>query len=215
MTDDIIDKAIEFIKLKFSGDFSGHDFHHSMRVFRTAGRLAEAEGAKLITVQLAALLHDVDDVKLSPDTSTGLLNAVSFLRENGTSEELIEEIKGIISSVSFKGKDSVTPGTIEGKCVQDADRLDAMGAIGIARTFAFGGSRGRSIYDPDIPPKIAMSAKEYYGNENSTSLNHFYEKLLLLKDMMNTETAKKIAEGRQTVMENYLTEFFAEWDGER
>jgi uncharacterized protein len=113
------------------------------------------------------------------------------------------------------GTDSAVPSTIEGKCVQDADRLDAMGAIGIARTFAYGGSRGRKIYDPEIQPLVTMSKDEYQKNQNSTSVNHFYEKLLLLKDMMNTETAKKMAEHRQVVMENYLEEFMAEWEGEK
>ncbi len=122
---------------------------------------------------------------------------------------------GHVEEVSFAGNDSVVPSTIEGKCVQDADRLDAIGAIGIVRAFAYGGSKGRKIYAPEIKPLVNMSKKEYQQNQNSTSINHFYEKLLLLKDMMNTDTAKKKAWHRQSIMESYLEEFMAEWEGER
>ena len=211
----MVESAIEYIKKMFSDDCSGHDYHHTMRVYRLAMQIAEQENADMLTVQLAALLHDVDDVKLSPETHETRKNAVGFMKNNGVDDKVIASVCKIIDEVSFAGIDSVEPSTIEGKCVQDADRLDAMGAIGIARTFAYGGSKGRKIYDPDIKPLTNMNKTDYRQNHNSTSINHFYEKLLLLKDMMNTETAKKKAEYRQAVMEDYLEEFMAEWEGER
>ena len=166
-------------------------------------------------MQLAALLHDVDDIKLSPDTYVTKKNAVDFMTINKIDGKRIEAVRKIIDEVSFAGTDSVVPDTIEGKCVQDADRLDAIGAIGIARTFAYGGSRGRKIYDPEIKSKMGMNKEEYRNNQDSTSINHFYEKLLLLKDMMNTDAAKEKAWHRQFIMESYLEEFMAEWKGER
>ena len=211
----LIENAIKYAKEIFANDYSGHDYFHTIRVYRLAMKIAEAEKADMQIVQLAALLHDVDDRKLSPETHEKKENAVKFLKSNGLDETIIAQICKIIDDVSFAGTDSVVSDTIEGKCVQDADRLDAMGAIGIARTFAYGGSKGRNIYDPDVKPLIAISKEEYHQNRCQTSINHFYEKLLLLKDMMNTETAREIAEHRQIVMEEYLAEFAAEWDGER
>ena len=211
----MIDNALEYIKEIFSGDSSGHDYYHTVRVYKIATELAKQENADVNIVQLAALLHDVDDIKLSPKTHDTKKNAVNFMTNNGVDEKVIDVVCKIIDEVSFAGTDTVVPGTIEGKCVQDADRLDAMGAIGIARVFAYGGSKGRKIYDPDIKPLTNMNKADYRQNHNSTSVNHFYEKLLLLKDMMNTETAKEMAKHRQTVMEEYLVEFLAEWEGER
>lgn len=209
------DNEMEFIKDIFSGDSSGHDYYHTIRVYKLAAKIAKQENADVKTVQLAALLHDVDDIKLSPDTYVTKKNAVDFMTINKIDGKRIEAVCKIIDEVSFAGTDSVVPDTIEGKCVQDADRLDAIGAIGIARTFAYGGSKGRRIHDPDIKPMTNMNKADYNQNHNSTSINHFYEKLLLLKDMMNTETAKKMAMHRQAVMKEYLVEFMAEWEGEK
>ena len=189
--------------------------NESMRVYRLAIQIAEQENADMLIVQLAALLHDVDDVKLSPETHETKKNAVRFMKNSGVDDKVIASVCKIIDEVSFAGIDSVVPSTIEGKCVQDADRLDAMGAIGIARAFAYGGSKGRRIHDPDIKPMTNMNKADYNQNHNSTSINHFYEKLLLLKNMMNTETAKKMAMHRQAVMEDFLEEFMAEWEGEK
>ena len=210
----IIENAIEYVKQIFANDCSGHDYHHTMRVYRLAVQIAKQENADMLIVQLAALLHDVDDAKLSPETYATKKNAIDFMESNGVDNKMIEIVCKIIAEVSFVGTDSVVPSTIEGKCVQDADRLDAMGAIGIARTFAYGGSKGRKIYAPDIKPLVNMSKEEYRQNQDSTSVNHFYEKLLLLKDMMNTNAAKRMAEHRQAVMEAYLEEFMTEWEGE-
>lgn len=208
----MIEKAIKYVKHIFADDCSGHDYHHTMRVYRLAMQIAEQEKADMLIVQLAALLHDVDYIKLSAETHETKRNAVDFMESNGVDGKVIDSVRKIIDEVSFAGIDSVVPSTIEGKCVQDADRLDAMGAIGIARTFAYGGSKGRKIYNPDIKPMLDMNKEEYHQNQNSTSINHFYEKLLLLKDMMNTETARKVAEHRHAVMEEYLEEFMAEWE---
>ncbi|MDE6746157.1 MAG: HD domain-containing protein [Oscillospiraceae bacterium] len=210
----IINNALEFVKSTFNNDYSGHDYFHTLRVYKMAARIAEQENANLIIVQLAALLHDVDDIKLSPETYANKNKAVDFLRTHGISEEMIKTICNIIGEVSFKGTDSITPETIEGKCVQDADRLDAIGAIGIARTFAYGGSHNRIIHDPEIKPTVNMNADKYQ-NHISTSINHFYEKLFQLKDLMNTDTAKKIAKQREDYMRDYISEFLDEWDGIR
>lgn len=211
----VIENTIKYVKQIFADDCSGHDYHHTMRVYRLAMQIAEQENADMLIVQLAALLHDVDDVKLSPETHDTKKNAVRFMKNSGVDDKVIASVCKIIDEVSFVGTDSVVPSTLEGKCVQDADRLDAIGAIGIARTFAYGGSKGRRIHDPDIKPMTNMNKADYNQNHNSTSINHFYEKLLLLKDMMNTETAKKMAMHRQAVMKEYLVEFMAEWEGEK
>ena len=211
----IVDKAMEFVKNIFESDHSGHDYFHTWRVYKTATKIAEEEEkADLTIVQLAALLHDVDDIKLSPETHENKDRAVAFLRANDVPEPMIKNICRIIDEVSFKGTDSVVPESIEGKCVQDADRLDAIGAIGVARAFAYGGSHHRVMHDPAIPPALTMTEAEYRSHV-STTVNHFYEKLFKLKDLMNTESAKKIAAQREACMKAFLSEFLAEWDGLR
>lgn len=212
MESTIIRNALDFVREVFQNDYSGHDYFHTLRVYKTATRIAEAEGADVATVSLAALLHDVDDRKLSPETCVNKDKARAFLRENGASEASIENICKIIAEVSFS--EGIVPDTLESQCVQDADRLDALGAVGIARTFAYGGSHHREMYNPDIPPKINMS-KEEYANSKSTSINHFYEKLFQLRDLLNTSSAKQIAEYRENFMHNFVNEFLSEWNGDR
>ena len=199
MMDRIIENAKAFAKDIFSADSSGHDYHHTLRVWALARTIGEAEGADMAVVELAALLHDVDDHKLSPDTAENKDRAAGFLRSQGVAEDKIKEILRIIDRISFS-RNTLPPDTLEGKCVQDADRLDALGAIGVARTFAFGGSHGRAIHDPE-------------GQDRGSSIAHFYDKLLLLKDRMNTETGRRMALHRHEYLKNFLAEFLSEWDG--
>ena len=199
MMDRIIENAKAFAKDIFSADSSGHDYHHTLRVWALARTIGEAEGADMAVVELAALLHDVDDHKLSPDTAENKDRAAGFLRSQGVAEDRIKEILQIIDRISFS-RNTLPPDTLEGKCVQDADRLDALGAIGVARTFAFGGSHGRAIHDPE-------------GQDRGSSIAHFYDKLLLLKDRMNTETGRRMALHRHEYLKNFLAEFLSEWDG--
>ena len=210
MHKEIIDRAAAYVREKFENEYSGHDWFHTLRVFKTATRIAEAEGADLVTVQIAALLHDVDDRKLSPETYEDKANAREFLSENNFDSCKIEGICRIIGEISFA--ENRVPSTLEGKCVQDADRLDAIGAIGIARAFAYGGNHNRLMYHPDVKPNLNMS-KEEYVNSKSTTVNHFYEKLFKLTDMMNTETAKAIAREREEYMRGFVDEFLNEWEG--
>jgi uncharacterized protein len=210
MHKEIIDRAAAYVREKFENEYSGHDWFHTLRVFKTATRIAEAEGADVETVQLAALLHDVDDRKLSPETYEDKANAREFLSENNVDAGKIEGICRIIGEISFA--ENCVPSTLEGKCVQDADRLDAIGAIGIARAFAYGGNHNRLMYHPDVKPNLNMS-KEEYVNSKSTTVNHFYEKLFKLTDMMNTETAKSIAREREEYMRGFVDEFLNEWEG--
>ncbi|MBQ2000065.1 MAG: HD domain-containing protein [Spirochaetales bacterium] len=214
MQDEIINQALEYVKKIFENDFSGHDYFHTLRVFKMATHIATEEKANLEIVQLAALLHDVDDIKLSPQTHAQKINARRFLAANNFPETTICNICQIIDEVSYLGNDSVTPKTLEGKCVQDADRLDALGAVGIARAFAYGGNHNRLMYHPDIKPKMNMG-KEEYINHISTTVNHSYEKLFKLTELINTSTARKIATEREAYMKNFIAEFMDEWDGTR
>ena len=209
----IVDLGLDFVKEFFEGEASGHDYFHTYRVFKnTEMLLKNLPEADREVCLLGAILHDVDDDKISPETHENKDNARGFLVKNNYPQDKINFICKIIGDVSFSEK--VTPEIIEGKIVQDADRLDAIGAIGIARTFAYGGNKGREIYNPDIKPDLNRT-KEQYRHSKPPTINHFYEKLLLLEDMMNTDIAKEIARNRTEFMETYLEEFFAEWNGER
>ena len=212
MADGLIERAQTYVKDKFENEYSGHDYFHTLRVFKMATRIAENEGADLEVVQLAALLHDVDDRKISPETYENQDNARSFLQSNGVDADKIDIICKIIREISFGANDS-TPTTLEGECVQDADRLDAIGAIGIARAFAYGGNRNRHMYHPDIKPNLNMTKEEYVKSE-STTINHFYEKLFKLTALMNTQTAIRIAKAREAYMQDFVAEFMDEWDGD-
>lgn len=212
MNEDLLEKTLLYIKERFQNDFSGHDYYHSIRVYKLAASICKEENADLEIVQLAALLHDVDDYKLFGGNAGAYSNAEIFLKENKIPDTKIMVICDIISSISYKGTDTRIPQSKEGKIVQDADRLDAIGAIGIARTFAYGGSKNRTMHIPNEKPHDNMNFEEY-STSNGTTINHFYEKLLKLKDLMNTETAKKIAESRHKYMEDFLSEFYNEWDG--
>ena len=185
----IIDDAKAYIETLFAQDAGGHGADHTLRVYRTAVRLAEQEGADPEITGLAALLHDADDRKLSPATCDGKTRAVSFLRAHGVPRGTVDRIVRIIEEVSFAGTDSVIPSTAEGKCVQDADRLDAIGALGVARAFAYGGSRGRKLYDPAEPPAAGLDGAAYRARVSCT-VNHFYEKLFLLKSFLRNGTAR-------------------------
>ena len=197
----MIEKAMEYARQIFAGDGSGHDFDHTLRVYHMAVRIAREEGADVQMVALAALLHDVDDHKLSPETCEHKDRAVAFLREQGVDEQKIHSIVEIISQISFSAGNG-RPSTLEGMCVQDADRLDAIGAIGIGRAFAFGGSRGRRMHDPE-------------GVDKTATVEHFYDKLFKLKDLMTTATGKLLAQQRDEFMHSFLDQFYAECVGER
>lgn len=212
----IIDKTILFVKEKLQDAEGGHDWFHIERVFKNAVLIAQEEVCDVTIVKLGALLHDIADSKFhNGDEEIGPKTARDFLESENVSEEIIEHVIQIIKNISFKGGNfEKTFSSKELEIVQDADRLDALGAIGIARAFNYGGFKNRALYNPTISPKLNMS-KEEYKNSDSPTLNHFYEKLLLLKDKMNTETGKKLAQERHRFMETFLSQFYAEWEGEK
>ena len=212
MDEGTFDRAEDYIRRLFEGESSGHDYYHSMRVHDLARSICAEEGGDEGIVRLSALLHDADDRKVF--STVDYANARGFMDSEGIPRDIQDAVCHIISQISFKGKDSVVPDSLEGRIVQDADRMDAIGAIGIARAFAYGGSKGRAMHIPGESFKEGMSEAEYYANQG-TSVNHFHEKLLLLKDMMTTPTGRRMAESRHQYMLGFLDEFMAEWDGLR
>jgi uncharacterized protein len=211
-----LQKTEEMVKAKFAGEGSGHDWWHIKRVHDVALHLAEGEGADRFITAMGAWLHDIADHKFhGGDYTVGPATARRWMEELGCRAHDISHVVDIVSQVSFKGAQVETPmSSIEGACVQDADRLDAIGAIGIARCFAYGGHVGHSLYTPDEGHEAHTSFEDYMKSEAS-SIGHFYEKLLLLKDRMNTTTGQTLAEKRHSFMENFLEEFYAEWKGKR
>ncbi|KVV13595.1 HD domain-containing protein [Flavobacterium sp. TMP13] len=210
----LITKTIAFVKEQLKGAEGGHDWFHIQRVYKNALVIASSEDCNKMIVQLGALLHDIADSKFHDgDETIGPKKARLFLESEGVNEETITHVIQIIENISFKGGNFERKfNSIELAVVQDADRLDAIGAIGIARAFNYGGFKNRVLHDPEIAPNTAMS-KEEYKKASSPTINHFYEKLLLLKDQMNTEKGKEIAAERHRFMESFLSQFYAEWDG--
>lgn len=213
-TPDIISQTADFVKAKLSGEGSGHDWFHVERVLKNAIHIGKQENVDMFVVELAALLHDIADWKFAGgDDSAGPREARAWLEKSRVDEAVIAHVCEIIKDLSFKGAGVKTSmKTKEGMVVQDADRLDALGAIGIARAFSYGGHKGSELYNPDVKPEFHTSF-EQYKNSRGNTINHFYEKLLLLKGLMNTPTAKHIAEARHAFMEQFLERFYREWEG--
>lgn len=212
----LLNNTITFVKEQLANAEGGHDWFHIERVYKNALLIAEGEKCDLTVVKLGSLLHDIADSKFHDgDETVGPRLARQFLEQQGAPEDMIVHVLNIIENISFKGGNFERSfNSIELQIVQDADRLDALGAIGIARAFNYGGFKGRALYDPAIAPNLNMTREEYKATTAPT-LNHFYEKLLLLKDRFNTKTGKKIAEGRHKYMQGFLSQFYAEWDGEK
>ncbi|THU39623.1 HD domain-containing protein [Niastella caeni] len=210
----IIEETVKHVKDTLTNAEGGHDWWHIYRVWKTAQHLASFEKADELVVALGALLHDIADSKFhNGDETIGPRMARKWLQSLQVEEPVIQHVENIITHISFKGGNHQQQfKSKELDIVQDADRLDAIGAIGIARAFNYGGFKNRPMHDPAIPPNMTMSKEEYKKN-NAPTINHFYEKLLLLKDRMNTETGKKLALQRHEFMEHYLKQFYAEWEG--
>ncbi|MBS1623318.1 MAG: HD domain-containing protein [Bacteroidetes bacterium] len=209
-----INETADYVKATLATAEGGHDWHHIYRVWRTAKEIASHESCDTYVVELAALLHDIADSKFhGGDEEIGPQRAEAWLRSISVEEDVIAHVIRIIRNISYKGgKTERTFHSIELDVTQDADRLDAIGAIGIARAFNYGGYKGRALYDPDVAPDLHMT-KEQYKNSSAPTINHFYEKLLLLKDRMNTSTGKAMAQKRHDFMINYLEQFYEEWEG--
>ena len=217
MTEELlIEHTIAYVKETLQNAEGGHDWFHIERVYKNSLNIAASEEANLLVVKLGALLHDIADSKFhGGDDTVGPAKARKFLETQKVSEAIIDHVIKIIENISFKGGNVQQQfRSIELDIVQDADRLDALGAIGIARTFNYGGFKNRPLYDPEIKPNLNMSKEEYKASLAPT-INHFYEKLLLLKERMNTATGRKIAEQRHAFMEVFLDQFYAEWDGKK
>ena len=209
----LVDRVAAHIKARFLAESSGHDWHHINRVWQLTRRIAAQEGADSQIAELGALVHDIADWKFHDgDDSVGPREAEALLRREGATEEVIAAVVDIVATISYKGAGVTTAmRTLEGQCVQDAERLDAIGAIGIARCFAYGGHAGRLLHDPDEAPVLHQTAAAYKASKGA-SLNHFYEKLFLLKDRMNTPTGRALAEPRHRFMENFVAQFLEEWN---
>lgn len=209
----LIENTIAFVKESLKNAEGGHDWFHIERVYKNALRIAEDETVDLHVVALGALLHDIADSKFHKgDETVGPRFAKTFLETQDVDEFVMTHVIKIIENISFKGGNTIKAfHSKELDIVQDADRLDALGAIGIARTFNYGGFKNRAIYNPEIAPQLSMTAAQYKASTAPT-INHFYEKLLLLKDRMNTETGKKLAQERHQFMETFLEQFYKEWN---
>ena len=213
---ELIDKTIHFVKTTLATAEAGHDWFHIERVYKTAQTINQIEKADELIVALALLLHDIADSKFNDgDEEVGPQKAGTFLASIGVAEPVISEVKLIIRNLSFKSSfGKIDYQSAELNVVQDADRLDAIGAIGIARAFTYGGYKNRVLYDPEIKPNLAMT-KDEYKNTTAPTINHFYEKLLLLKEAMKTPTGREMAEKRHDFMLVYLAQFYDEWDGKK
>ena len=210
----ILQEVATYVERKLSGEGSGHDWWHIVRVRKLAEKLALAEGGDSFICQLAALVHDLVDDKLVAGEGLALAEVRDLLTRVGVAANQTDQVLTIIQSISYKGgNQNHLVLSLEGQIVQDADRLDAMGAIGVARTMAYSGHHQRIIHDPEVAVRQNMTLDQYRSHQG-TAITHFYEKLLLLKDLMNTKTAKDLAKGRHAFLEAYLDQFFAEWDGQ-